>query len=131
MNCHKVYDSSKSSDSKALSENCHKMTEVYISENFDLPIDPPSEALIDESVLKPVENSENLEDIQFCHFMTVEAQSLVPQRVEAYDSSMTVDDSSDSSALNEDEVELLEFFLADYGKKGCTPLTKTDIVDAL
>lgn len=109
MNCHKVYDSSKSSDSKALGESCHKMTEVYVSENFDFPMAPPPEALIDESVLKPVENSENLGDIQSCHFMTVEAVTQSPQPLESYDSSMTVHDSYDSSTLNEDETELLEY----------------------
>ena len=109
INCHKVYDSSKPSDSKALNESCHKMTEVYVSENFDSPIAPPSEAVIDESVLNSVENSKNLEDIQFCHSMTVEAEIQSPQRLESYDSSMTVDDSDDSSTLNVDETELLEF----------------------
>jgi len=85
------------------------MTKVYISENFDSRAELPSEALIDESVLKPIENSENLEDIQFCHLMTVEAESLDPQRIEFDDSLMTVDDSDDSSLLNEDEIELLKF----------------------
>ena len=109
INCHQVDDSSKPSDSKGLTENCHQMTKVDISKNFDFPIGPPSEALIDEPVLKPVENSENSEDIQFCHLMTVEAEKLAPQRIEGDDSLMTVDDSSDSSALNEDETELSEF----------------------
>jgi hypothetical protein len=68
------------------------MTEVYISENFDPRTELPSEALIDKSVLKPVENSENLEDIQFCDLMTVKAESLVPRRIEFDDSLMTVDD---------------------------------------
>jgi hypothetical protein len=85
------------------------MTKVYISENFDSRAELSSEALIDESVLKPVENSENLEDIQFCHLMTVEAESLAPQEIGFDDSLMTVDDSDDSSLLNEDETELLEF----------------------
>jgi hypothetical protein len=62
------------------------MTKVYVSENFDSPIAPPSEALIDESVLKFVENSENLGDIQFCHLMTVEAQIQSPQALEFDDS---------------------------------------------
>jgi hypothetical protein len=82
------------------------MTKVYVSENFDSRTEPSSEALIDESVLDFVENSENLEDIQFCHLMTVEAESLTPQRIEFDDSLMTVDD---SSLLNEDETELLQF----------------------
>jgi hypothetical protein len=85
------------------------MTKVYISENFDSRAEPSSEAFIDESVLKPVENSENLEDIHFCHLMTVEAENLTPQRIEFDDSLMTVDDSDDSSLLNEDENQLLEF----------------------
>jgi hypothetical protein len=62
------------------------MTKVYVSKNFDSPIDPLSKALIDESVLKPVENSENLGDIQFCHLMTVEAQIQSPQALEVDDS---------------------------------------------
>jgi hypothetical protein len=78
INCHQLDDSSKTSRSKALTESCHQMTKVYISENFDSPTKPSSKALIDESVLKPVENSENLEDIQFCHLMTVEAESIAP-----------------------------------------------------
>jgi hypothetical protein len=83
------------------------MTKVYVSEKkFDFPIGPPSEALIDEPVLKPVENSENLEDIQFCHLMTVEDEKLTPQRIEGDDSLMTVDDSDDSS-INQEETELL------------------------
>ena len=41
--------------------------------------------------------------------MTVEAEIQSPQRLESYDSSMTVDDSDDSSTLNVDETELLEF----------------------
>jgi len=85
------------------------MTKVYVSENFDSPIAPPSKPLIDEPVLTSVENSENLEDIQFCHLMTVEAQTQSPQALEFDDSLMTVNDSDDSSALNEDETELSEF----------------------
>jgi len=66
------------------------MTEVYISENFDSRAEPLSETLIDESVLQFVTNSENLEDIQFCHLMAVGAESLAPQRIELDDSLMTV-----------------------------------------
>src|SRR5919199_1294138 len=118
MNCHKLYDSSKSSEGKALSENCHKMTEVYISENFDSPIDPPSKRLIDESVVKSVENPENLEDIQVCHFMTVEAENQSLHGLESYDSSMTVHDSYDSSySLNADESEILEMIRRAVGEK--------------
>lgn len=89
--------------------DCHQMTKVYVSENFDFPMGPPPEALIDESVLKPVENSKNLEDIQFCHLMTVKAQTQSVQGLEFDDSLMTVDDSDDSSRLNAEEIELLEF----------------------
>ena len=92
------------------------MTKVYVSENFDSPIDPPSEALIDESVLKPVENSENLGDIQFCHLMTVEAQIQSPQALEFDDSLMTVDDSDDSSVFNKDETELLQYLRLSFPK---------------
>jgi hypothetical protein len=109
INCHQLDDSSKPNDSKALSESCHQMTKVGVSENFDSRAEFFSDGLTDESVLKPVENSENLEDIQFCHLMTVEAENLIPQRIEADNSLMTVDDSDDSSALNEDGTELLEF----------------------
>ena len=93
INCHQLDDSSKPSHSKGLDMDCHQMTKTYISENFDSHIGPPPEALIDESVLKSVENSKNLEDIQFCHLMTVEAESLVPQGIKVDDSLMTVDDS--------------------------------------
>jgi hypothetical protein len=41
--------------------------------------------------------------------MTVEAQIQSPQALEFDDSLMTVDDSDDSSTLNEDETELSEF----------------------
>jgi hypothetical protein len=92
------------------------MTEVYISENFDPRTELPSEAFIDESVLKPVENSENLEDIQFCHLMTVEAQTQSPQALEFDDSLMTVDDSDDSSLLNKDETELLQYLRLSFPK---------------
>jgi hypothetical protein len=81
------------------------MTETYISENFDSRAEPLSLGLIDESVLKPVENSENLGDIQFCHLMTVEAQIQSPQALEFDDSLMTVDDSDDSSTLNVDKTD--------------------------
>ncbi|MEG4010360.1 DUF3987 domain-containing protein, partial [Microcoleus sp. Pol11C1] len=109
INCHQVDDSSKPSNSKALTENCHQMTKVYVSENFDSRAENFSAALIDESDLQPVTNSKNLEDIQFCHLMTVEAETPAPQRIEVDDSLMTVDDSDDSSALNENETELLEY----------------------
>lgn len=108
INCHQLDDSSKASHSKGFDMDCHQMTKVCVPENFDSPIGPPPDGLIDEFVLKPVENSENLEDIQFCHLMTVEAQTQSPQALEFDDSLMTVDDSDDSSRLNVDEKELLE-----------------------
>jgi hypothetical protein len=81
------------------------MTEVYVSENFDSRAEPLSETFINESVLKPVENSENLEDTQFCHLMTVGTESPIPQGIEVDDSLMTVDDSDDSSTLNVDKTD--------------------------
>lgn len=105
INCHQVDDSTKPSHSKDSGIDCHQMTKVYISENFEPRTELHSKRLIDESVLQSVENSKNLEDIQFCHLMTVEAQNQSPQVLEGDDSLMTVDD---SFHLNEDEIELLE-----------------------
>ena len=109
INCHQLDDSIKPSHSKDSGIDCHQMTKVYVPENFDSRDRPPSEHLIDESVLKPVENSENLEDIQFCHLMTVDTETQSSQVLEGDDSLMTVDDSDDSSTLNSSEIELLEF----------------------
>ncbi|MEZ2241763.1 DUF3987 domain-containing protein [Microcoleus sp.] len=117
INCHQVDDSSKPSHSKDSDIDCHQMTKVYVSENFEPRVSPPSEHLIDGSVLNSVENSKNLEDIQFCHLMTVEAQTQSPQALEFDDSLMTVDDSDDSSTLNVDEIELLEMLQAVVAKK--------------
>jgi hypothetical protein len=79
--------------------DCHQMTKVYVSENFDSRTEPSSGPLIDESALNSVKTSENLEDIHFCHLMTVEPQNQLPQALEFDDSLMTVDDSDDTSAL--------------------------------
>jgi hypothetical protein len=92
------------------------MTETYISENFDSRAEPLSLGLIDEFVFKPVENSEKLEDIQFCHLMTVDTETCLPQGLEIDDSLMTVDDSDDSSVLNEDEIELLQYLRLSFPK---------------
>lgn len=75
------------------------MTKVYVLEKFDFPIGLPSEALIDESVLRTGEYSKNLEDIQFCHLMTQDTENLSAQALEVDDTLMTVDDSDDTSAL--------------------------------
>lgn len=108
INCHQLDDSSKPSHSKDFDIDCHQMTKVYVPENFDSRDRPPSKRLIDESALHSATNSQNLEDIQFCHLMTVEAQTQPPQALEFDDSLMTVDDSDDSPTLNVDEKELLE-----------------------
>jgi hypothetical protein len=94
INCHQLDDSSKPNNSKDFSFNCHQMTKTYISENFDFRAELSSDDLTDELDVNLVKSSQNLEDIQFCHLMTVEAQSLAPQRIEVDDSLMTVDDNA-------------------------------------
>jgi hypothetical protein len=105
------------------------MTETYISKIFEPRTELFSETLIDESDINSVENSKNLEDIQFCHLMTVGTETHSQQGLEFDDSLMTVDDSDDSSKLNEDETELLEYLqkaVADAGfyKIGARALLK-------
>jgi hypothetical protein len=91
--CHHTVTSIKPSDSKDLSVDCHQMTEVYISkisdrtENF-------TEAFIEES-----DTPTSVENIQFCHLVTVEAESHVPQALEVGDSPVTVGDSGDSAEI--------------------------------
>ena len=66
------------------------MTETYISENFDSRAELLSRGFTDESDIKSVENSKNLEDIQFCHLMTVDAATHSQQGLGFDDSLMTV-----------------------------------------
>ena len=103
------------------------MTKVYVPENLDSPIDPPPEVLIDESVLKPVENSENLEDIQFCHLMTVDTENQSAQAVEGDDSLVTVGDSDDSSRLNNDQLDRLSEKIEDENVTDCVEFIRTAI----
>jgi hypothetical protein len=76
------------------------MTEVYISkisdrtENF-------TEAFIEES-----DTPTSVENIQFCHLVTVEAESHVPQALEVGDSPVTVGDSGDSAEIKVEKISL-------------------------
>jgi transcriptional regulator with XRE-family HTH domain len=91
--CHQTVINIKTSDSKDLSADCHQMTEVCISKISDRT-ENVTEVFIEESgTSTPVEN------IQFCHLMTVGAENHEPQALEADDSLMTVDDIDDSAAI--------------------------------
>ena len=86
------------------------MTEVYVSEKFELRTELFSEALIEEFDNNSVENSKNLEDIHFCHLVTVEAKTNTTQALDPGDSLVTVGDSVTDETLNDSESELLEMF---------------------
>jgi hypothetical protein len=98
--CHHTVTSIKANDSKDLSVDCHQMTEVYIpkisdrTENF-------TETFIEES-----DTPTSVENIQFCHLVTVEAENHTPQALEFGDSSVTVGDNGDSAEIKVEKISL-------------------------
>ena len=101
--CHQTVINLNPTQGKALAGDCHQMTEVYISKNSDRTGNF-TEAFIEES-----DTATSIENIEFCHLMTVSDESLLQQGLEVDDSLMTVGDSDDSFSLNENENELLEY----------------------